>query len=132
MNADVKSIVEYRLKQARETLAAARALAKNGFLRDAANRAYYTMFYAGVGLLATRMLGASRHSGMIGLFGEHFVKTGAFSRDAGRYLREAFEFRQDADYKLFIEPTDEQVRDMIAHAELFLCEAERVWQNIGE
>ena len=125
MNPDVKAVVEYRLKQAHETLAAARDLEKDAHLRDAANRAYYSMFYAGAGLLASRLLGTNRHSGLLNLFGEYFVKTGEFSVQAARYLREAFEFRQNADYKLFVEPTPEQVRDLVSHAEAFLDEARR-------
>jgi len=48
-------------------------------------------FMVGLALLATRMLGTSKHSGVIGLFGKHFVKTGEFSPEAGRHLREAFD-----------------------------------------
>lgn len=57
MNPDTLALVEYRLEQAHDTLEAGRALVTGGHLRDAVNRGYYAMFYAGLALLASRMHG---------------------------------------------------------------------------
>ncbi|NJN63373.1 MAG: hypothetical protein HC795_19310 [Coleofasciculaceae cyanobacterium RL_1_1] len=38
------------------------------------------MFYALLGLLATKGLGTSKHSGVISLFDREFVRTGIFPR----------------------------------------------------
>lgn len=130
MNPDIEKLVEYRLNQARETLSAARDLVKTGHLRDAVNRAYYSLFYASLGLLASRMLGTSKHTGVLSLFGQHFVKSGEFSPVAARYLREAFDLRQKCDYREFIQIEPAQVEELIQHAELFLSEAEQLWQKI--
>lgn len=64
------------------------------------------------------------------LFSLHFVKTGVFSVEVGRYLREAFELRQMSDYEEFIYPSTEQVSESIANAEKFIAEAEMVWHEI--
>ncbi len=75
---NIRSLVTYRLQQADECLDAARVLLEKRLNRPVVNRAYYAMFYAGLGLLATRMLGSSKHAGVLSLFGQHFVKTGEF------------------------------------------------------
>jgi len=119
--------VSRRFEQATETLEAAVQLLHTGHDRDAINRAYYSMFYAGLALLATRMVGASKHSGVISLFGKHFVKTGEFSPEAGRHLREAFDLRQKSDYREDFDPTHEQAVEIVSHAGAFLEEAKKVW-----
>jgi len=94
MSEDIRRLIAYRLDQAQETLNAARELAAAGHERDAVNRGYYAMFYGALAMLASKGLGASKHSGVLSLLGRHFIKTGAFPVDYGRYLREAFELRQ--------------------------------------
>ena len=58
MTDEAAYLVSRRFEQATKTLDAAVQLLHSGHLRDAINRAYYSMFYAGLALLATRMLGA--------------------------------------------------------------------------
>jgi uncharacterized protein (UPF0332 family) len=84
------------------------------------------MFYCGLALLASKGLGASKHSGVLSLFSRHFIKTGEFPIDYGRYLREAFELRQGADYREFVQITQEQVQEAIAHADAFLQHTRQV------
>ena len=130
MTSDIKVLVEHRLGQAHETLQAAQNLLASGLYRDAVNRGYYAMFYAGLALLASRVLGASKHSGVLSLFGQHFIKTGEFPVEAGRYLRQAFELRQECDYADLVEATRQQAEEVVAHAALFLAEAKRVWERL--
>ncbi len=132
MTEDIRRLVEYRLSQARETLSAGRELFDNGYCRDAINRAYYAMFYASLGLLASRQLGSSKHTGVLSLFSQHFVKTGVFLADKAVYLREAFELRQKCDYREFVEPGEAEAREILDHADEFLGEAEKAWQNMSD
>ncbi len=89
------------------------------------NRLYYAAFYAARALLATKTLDSSRHSGVIALFQEHFVKTGVISPDAARALPRAFEKRQTSDYGDFSEPSNEEVLDLRRQIVAFVaaCEA---------
>ena len=130
MTRDIVLLVDRRLGQAAETLQAAGELLTSGHLRDAINRGYYAMFYAGLALLASRMLGTSKHSGVIGLFGEHFIKTGQFSEEAGRHLRSAFDLRQKSDYREDYNPSREQAEEIVSHAGSFLAEAKVVWERL--
>jgi uncharacterized protein (UPF0332 family) len=84
------------------------------------------MFYCALGLLASRKLGSSKHSGVLSLFSRHFVKTGLFSTKAARHLREAFELRQKCDYREFVEIKTEHVEEVLGNAERFIDEARRV------
>jgi uncharacterized protein (UPF0332 family) len=130
MDEDIRKLIAYRLDQAQETLNAARELATGGYERDAVNRAYYAMFYCGLALLASKGLGAGKHSGVLSLFSRHFIKTGEFPVDYGRYLREAFELRQGADYREFVQLTPEQVQEALAHAKTFLQHTRQVLGNL--
>ena len=91
-------LLQYRMKQAHDTLEEARILLDASALRGTVNRAYYAMFYALLALLATRQLGTSRHSGALSLFDREFVKPGQFPPEFSRSLHLAFERRQTHDY----------------------------------
>jgi len=120
VNEDLRKLIAYRLDQAAETLDAARELSIAGHYRDAVNRAYYAMFYCALALLASKGLGASKHSGVLSLFNRYFVKTGEFPLEDGRHLQEAFELRQGSDYREFVQITREQAEETIVKAEAFL------------
>lgn len=123
MNDDLQKLITYRLDQAAETLEAAQQLFAAGHHRDAVNRAYYVMFYCGLALLASKGLGASKHSGVLSLFNRYFVKTGEFPVEDGRHLQEAFELRQGGDYREFIQITPNQAQETIQKARTFLQHA---------
>ena len=130
MTDEIKALVEHRLRQSEETLQAARELLGTDHYRDSVNRGYYAMFYAGLALLASRTVGTSKHSGLLSLFGQYFVKTGEFPAETGRYLRQAFELRQECDYEDLVEATRQQSEEIVAHAEVFLAEAKRLWERL--
>ncbi len=91
----------------------------------ALNRVYYAAFYAARALLATRNLDSSRHSGVIALFQEHFVRTGLIGTDTARALPRAFEKRQTSDYGDFSEPSSKEVLSLGDQVRAFVrsCEA---------
>jgi len=95
-----QQFIRYRLDRAREALDDAGFLLQSGRLTAASNRVYYAMFYAASALLATRDLSSSRHSGVIALFNDNFVKTGLFPRELARRFGRAFEARMDTDYRV--------------------------------
>jgi hypothetical protein len=116
----LRDLMHYRLEQAHETLREAILLRDAAAYRGALNRAYYAMFYALLGLLATRQLGTSKHSGAIALFDREFVKTGLFSSDLSRALHLAFDRRQVHDYGEMIAIEVATVSQTIAEASAFV------------
>jgi uncharacterized protein (UPF0332 family) len=119
-------LVRYRLQEAKDTLAEAEALAERKMLRGALNRAYYSMFYATLALLATRELAAARHSGAIALFHREFVRPDAFPAELARHLDFAFLLRNQGDYRDFVEVTAEQVNELLPGARAFVRRVEEI------
>jgi uncharacterized protein (UPF0332 family) len=128
---NLKKLIEYRFGQAQETLAVARELLGSGHFRDAVNRGYYAMFYCGLGLLAAKNLGTSKHSGVLSLFSQHFVRTGEISTEAGQHLRQAFELRQNCDYREFVSISKEQVEEVLVNAAAFIKESKLLFEKLS-
>lgn len=118
----LRLLVEYRLTEAEETLREAEILLNQSAFRGSINRSYYAMFYAVLGLLATRSLGTSKHSGVIGLFDREFVKTGLLSKELSRSLHRAFDERQASDYGEMLEPDQELAALLLTQAQMFVRE----------
>jgi len=122
INSNIQSLVTYRLEQADESLKAARILLEKGLARPSVNRAYYSMFYAVLALLATRKQETSRHSGAISIFDKEFVKHGTFSKDLSRWLHNAFDLRQRSDYAIEVQVATEKAEEILEHAGSFVSE----------
>ena len=117
----IQALVLYRLEQAEEALAAAQSNLVGGFERSAISRAYYSMFYAVLALLATTRTETSRHGMAIAQFDQHYVKTALFTKEYSRSLHEAFLHRQKADYGT-VKPTltREQIQELLTDARHFV------------
>jgi uncharacterized protein (UPF0332 family) len=98
MNDQNQALIQYRLKQATETLIEAEVLLRDSLYRGVANRTYYAMFYAVLALATSKKQIGSKHSGMIAFFDREFVKTGVFQRRLSKMLHLAFDRRQANDY----------------------------------
>jgi len=120
---ELAALARHRMAQARETLAEADQLLASQAFRGAVNRLYYAAFYAARALLATRDMDAARHTGLITLFQQHFVKTGLVPAETGKVLARAFEKRQNSDYGDFatIDPADAQDLSRAVHAFVHAC-----------
>lgn len=99
MNANRKTLIRYRIEQAYESLDSAQLLLDNKKYRPSVSRSYYAMFYAVLTLLVKEGLQSSKHTGAISIFNKEFVKKGIFDKELSRWLQEAFDLRQRADYK---------------------------------
>jgi uncharacterized protein (UPF0332 family) len=131
---EIAALARHRLAQARETLAEAAQLLANQAFRGAVNRSYYAAFYAARALLALRQVDAARHSGVVSLFQQHFIKPGLVAPEVGKTLARAFEKRQNTDYEDFatVDPAD--ARDLAAAVQTFVdtCETllDRLLQDV--
>jgi len=121
---NVKALVSYRLGQATESLKASTTLLKEGILRSSINRSYYAMFYAILALLTVEKRETSKHSGAISLFDTEFVKKGLFARDFSRWLHDAFDLRQRADYAAEDPVSAEDAAIVLEHSRAFVQEIE--------
>jgi len=123
------ALAQHRIARAHAALHEADLLIGQQLFSGALNRVYYAAFYAARALLATRHLDSSRHSGVIALFQEHFVRTGIVPTDTARALPRAFEKRQTSDYGDFSDPSSEEVLSLRAQVETFVRTCEQTVQK---
>jgi uncharacterized protein (UPF0332 family) len=120
------------LEKARRAIDAAHVLLVSGNFPDfATGRAYYAMFYTAEALLEEKGLRFSKHGGVHGAFGEHYVKTGLFEPKFHRWLLNAFDQRIEGDYGTGIISVAEDAEKLIAQADEFLESAKNFLENAG-
>ena len=125
MKEERETLVQYRLEQADESLESAQLLLDNNKYRPSVSRSYYGMFYAVLALLVVEGRHTSKHSGAIAMFNREFVKTGKFDKDFSRWLQEAFDLRQRADYREMFSISYERTKSVFEHAQTFVAEVKR-------
>jgi uncharacterized protein (UPF0332 family) len=108
------------MQNSKEKLDSAKILLENSKFKDSISRSYYAMFTAARALLATKHLDSSKHTGVVSLFNQHFVKTGIVTNDLGRMLMKGKDLRQDGDYKDFVETSIEEAQEQYNNAEKFI------------
>ena len=113
-------LIRFRRDRARETLADARMLIRDGSPASALNRIYYAMFYEVLALLHTQDLASAKHSGVRALFNERFVKTGVVPVEQGRLFARMYDFRQKSDYGDFVLIQPEKVAEWFEQAVAFI------------
>lgn len=98
---DKKELMMYRMTGAKEKLDSAKLLLDNGNYKDSIGRSYYAMFSAVRAILALDGVDYSKHGGVIAYFQKEYVKTGKFDKLYSKYLSQAFQIRNQADYEDF-------------------------------
>ena len=73
-----------------------------------ANRLYYSLFHGVCALLIRYGIQVSSHKGAVIMFGQHFVQTGKFETNDGRFYAQLQSMREKADYSCYwqVESTD--------------------------
>jgi hypothetical protein len=123
-----RSLSARRLERARGHLKSARDLFTNEDFADSISRSYYAIFQAARALLATANLESRKHSGVVALFNQHFVKTGQVGRELGAVLKDAWRQREIADYSDVAEFTRDEAEAQLRDAEMFV---ERITSVLG-
>ena len=113
-------LAQYRIQKAYNHLKSAEILFNAGMYNDSQGRSYYAMFNAARALLALKQLDSKKHSGVISLFNQHFVKTGIVDRTAGRNLNKARVKRESSDYADFYLVSKEESYNQLETAKEFV------------
>ncbi|HEY86400.1 MAG TPA: HEPN domain-containing protein [Chloroflexi bacterium] len=121
---ELASTIQQMFQKANRSIAAAKRHAQEGDYDFASSRAYYAVFYAMQATLLTKELTFSKHSSVISLFNQHFVKTGVFPKEFGRFISRLFRERQAGDYVFDLSISG-------ADAALDIQIAENMLQTIG-
>ena len=109
--------IDYQINTAKETLQAARSLAKDGYWNSVINRLYYSCFYAIQALLFKYDISTRSHSGLKHRFSLHFVKSGKIDKNLAGVFIELSDFRQESDYADFIDFNEEETLPLIPRVE---------------
>ena len=109
---------------AEECLVDARLLLQNKSYRSTAGRAYYAFFDAVRALLATKNVSSKSHSSIKMLFGDHFVRTGLFTKADAKDFHKLFLLRQDSDYEVDELIPETAATDAVETAAEFLLQVE--------
>ncbi len=78
------------------------------------------MFLMAQAALLTKDLTSSSHKGVIGLFGEHFAKTGILERHMGRTLNYAYRKRIVGDYGISLSVAQDEAEHLLEAARDFV------------
>lgn len=121
------NLVKWRLDKAEKTFKEGEDLLMLCHYSGAINRFYYSVFHSMRAVLATEGLDSAKHSGVIALFNQNFVKTGKISRNASKTVSLLFNLRNDSDYldfKVFnlqqVNNAKESVRSLIEEVKNYL------------
>ena len=125
MKEERKALIEYRLEQADESLDSAQILFEHKKYRPSVSRSYYAMFYAVQALLIRKKIVTSKHSGAIAVFNREFIKNNIFNKEFSRWVQDAFDLRQRADYREMFTVTSERAKAVLQNARFFLEEIKR-------
>ncbi|MFR5631507.1 MAG: HEPN domain-containing protein [Monoglobales bacterium] len=96
-----RTLMLHRLDSAKEKLESAKILFDNGNYKDSIGRSYYAMFTSVRALLALDGIDYSKHAGVIAHFQKEYIKTGVFDKKYSKYISQAFQIRNNADYADF-------------------------------
>jgi uncharacterized protein (UPF0332 family) len=93
-----QAVVLFRIEKAERAYQQAKGVVELEYWETIANRLYYAAYNAVSALLIANGDTAQTHSGVIHIFGLHFIKTKKISSDFGRLFHQLFTMRQTGDY----------------------------------
>lgn len=113
--------IESLLERSERYLKSAEILLNDSDYESCVSRAYYAMFFSAEALLLTKELTFSSHKGVLTGLGEHFIKTSKLPKEMGKSLHRAFEKRQLGDYEFTFVISNDEAREILEDAKLFLA-----------
>lgn len=123
---DKQALIQYRLDQAREVLKDAHALYDiERTPISVINRAYYSMFYAVLALMVSIDKDTSKHQGVLSLFDKYFIKQNVFPKEMSKLIHDAFESRQEGDYRESAKIDRETALEILQSADTFFAMVEK-------
>ena len=121
-----RSIVEYRLKKAKETFAELPVLIENKLWRNAANRLYYSCFYAASALLIKDGYQAHSHNGVKNVLSLKYIKEDKLEKSLIKTYGILFNMRQRGDYEDWAIIEEEDVKPLVEIAGKFISSIENI------
>ena len=125
MEADASATTPEYMQYARRALRTAQLNLADEDWVDSVNRSYYAIFYAANALLELEGEQRSKHSHVMGVFRQKFVKTGLIEKEYSDIYGEAFDNRIESDYDLLEIPTRDVAQKALDSAQRFVERVDR-------
>jgi uncharacterized protein (UPF0332 family) len=119
------------LDRAKHDLQAVENNVQAGFYDIAVSRAYYAIFYAASAALASRDITRGKHSGVISIFRQEFVKTGIIEPEYSDIYGDAMLLRESSDYNVSIHVNAVEAQAAFADANRFVTRIEQYLRSVG-
>ena len=123
MRGDKSDYVGYRMQRSYDTLREAELLLSGGLTAGAVNRIYYACFYSVSALLASEGHSSARHSGVMSLFDQHWIKPGRMPKEIGAFYHLIFQHRLKGDYENDIVFEQGRVKEWLDEAQALVAQA---------
>lgn len=121
------------LDRAADALESARHNLNGKFYTATANRAYYACYYCIISLLYTKGIYSKTHQGARSKFSELFIKPATFPIRLAASIATLYDFRQEADYDLDADITEQEAEFLIEKAnELYVLTSSYLAQLSAE
>ena len=109
------------LETAHQCLKTAKSNVETGDYKAAANRSYYAVFHSMRAILILDDAPErSKHSGVIALFQQRYLKTGILDKTLSRIITDAFEVRNEADYDVSYRISKDEALEQIRRAGILI------------
>ena len=128
---DIHSESLKALGKAADAIENAKYNLKGEFITATANRSYYACYYCMIALLCTKNVSTKTHQGIRAKFSELFIKTSIFPIEISDTIALLFDYRQEADYDLDEDITQEEAEILIVKAEEFYLLAKAYFLKYG-
>ena len=125
MEGSMTELSKYRFETAKQDLNTAKLLYELKEFRSSVNRSYYAIFHAMRSVLALDGLDSSKHSGIIAIFNQNYVRMGSFESGISKVIASAYRLRERADYQDFYIVTEQEASEQIEKAETIIGMVEK-------
>jgi uncharacterized protein (UPF0332 family) len=120
MSYQKQDLINYRLDKSSTTFEEAKSLGQSKFWGGAANRLYYSCFYAVIALLAKDEISASTHNGVRTEFFKRYIKTGILDKRFSSLYSNLMGKRQESDYDDFHDFAEHEISPLFEEVKIFL------------
>lgn len=121
MDEQNKILSQYRFQKAKQVLASADMLMHmSEDYNSVVNRCYYAIFHAVRSILALDKKDFEKHSAVISYFRRAYIKTKIIPVEASDILGDAFNSRNESDYRDFFDVPREQAELQLESAKRFI------------
>jgi uncharacterized protein with HEPN domain len=96
----------------------------SGSYKTSVNRSYYCIFHAMRAVLALDALDSKKHSGIISVFRQKYIKTGVLPKKLSSIIDNAFDTRNSSDYEDFFVISKPDTQKQMESAKTFLTAVE--------